>query len=57
MPHKRKAEKGSFKDHFDGLVSQFPDKHGQKGEAARADERRKNKRHINDLLFERATRD
>lgn len=57
MPHRRKPERGSFKDHFDGLVTHFPHEHGQERERAKADERRKDKRHINDRLFDHAHRD
>lgn len=57
MPHRRKMEKGSFRDHFDGLVKQFSEQQERIREAARADERRKDKRHINDRLFDSAHRD
>jgi len=56
MPHRRKMEKGSFRDHLDGLVIHFPHDR-EKRESAKADERRKDKRHINDLLFDHASRD
>lgn len=57
MPHRRKIETGSFRDHLDGLVKQFSEQQERIREAARADERRKDKRHINDFLFDRASRD
>ena len=57
MPHRRKPERGSFKDHFDGLVAQFSEEQERMREAARAEKRRKDQRHINDLLFERSARD
>lgn len=57
MPHRRKPERGSFGDHFEGLVAQFSEEQERIRQAARADERRKDKRHINDLLFERSSRD
>lgn len=57
MPHRRKIETGSFRDHLDGLVKQFSEQQERIREAARADERRKDKRHIKDFLFDRASRD
>ena len=57
MPHRRKMEKGSFRDHFDGRVKQFSEQQERIREAARADERRKDKRHINDRLFDSAHRE
>jgi hypothetical protein len=56
MPHRRKPERGSFKDHFDGLVAQFPHER-EECDAEGSEDGRKHKRHINDLLFERASRD
>ena len=57
MPHRRKPERGSFRDHLDGLVAQFPDEEARRREAAEEEKRRKHKAHINELLFDRAARD
>ena len=53
MPHRRTTKKGSFGGHFDELVSQF---HNEAPETKDGKVPSKDKRHINDKLFESAWR-
>jgi hypothetical protein len=56
MPHRRKVRKGSFGSHFDELIDRFP-KDGDTADPADKDEsERKDRRHVNDRLFESAWR-
>jgi hypothetical protein len=55
MPNRRPRAKGSFGGHFDELVKHFPDDEA-KPETEDDGKRRKDKRHINDKLFESAWR-
>ena len=55
MPHRRRAEKGSFGGQLDDLVKNFP--HGPAADdAAKTGRGQDDDRHINDKLFEAAWR-
>jgi hypothetical protein len=56
MPHRRKAEKGSFAAHFDELVAHFPPEAKRSTEAQRAERSRElqDKVDVHAALFERA---
>lgn len=58
MPQRRRIKQGSFGDHFDGLVTQFPpDEPAQSTIAKKRATRAKDDVSINDKLLESAWRE